>query len=198
MLTLYDAARCPFAARVRIVLAEKDIPYEPVEIDLENRPAWLYEKSPVGLVPVLEEDGGFVLAESRVIMEYIEERFPEPSLMPEDPAERALVRLAIERFDDLSAPYYDLRRERSAASAERLDEQLARLDRALAERPFLSGAEYGLADIAYVPWILRAESMLDVDIRPHASLAAWRDRLAGRAAIAQEIELLGMVAAARA
>ncbi|MDQ3669849.1 MAG: glutathione S-transferase family protein [Actinomycetota bacterium] len=197
MLTLYDAARCPFAARVRIVLAEKDIPYEPVEIDLGNRPAWLYEKSPVGLVPVLEEDG-FVLAESRVIMEYLEERFPEPALMPEDPAERALVRLAFERFDDLGAPYYEFRRERSAAAAERLDEQLARLDRALAERPFLSGAEYGLADVAYVPWILRAESMLDVDIRPHASLAAWRDRLAERAAIAQEIELLGMVAAARA
>ena len=198
MLTLYDAARCPFAARARIVLAEKDIPYEPIEIDLDNRPAWLYEKNPAGRVPVLEEDGGFLLPESRVIMEYLDERFPEPSLMPDDPAERALARLAIERFDDLGAAYYDLRRERSAASTERLHEELARLDRRLAEQPFLSGADYGLADIAYVPWILRAESMLEVDIRSHASLGDWRDRLAERTAIAQEIELLGMVAAAQA
>jgi glutathione S-transferase len=198
VLTLYDAARCPFAARVRIVLTEKDVPYEPVEIDLDNRPAWLYEKNPAGRVPVLEEDGGFLLPESRVIMEYLEERFPEPALMPEDPAERALVRLTIERFDDFSATYYELRRERSPVSAKRLHEQLGRLDRDLAARPFLSGAECGLADIAYVPWILRAESMLDVDIRSHASLAAWRDRLAERTAIAQEIELLGMVPAARA
>jgi glutathione S-transferase len=68
MLTLYDAPRCPYCARVRILLAEKEVPYETVEIDLENRPAWLYEKNPVGRVPILEESG-FVLPESRVIME---------------------------------------------------------------------------------------------------------------------------------
>jgi glutathione S-transferase len=197
VLTLYDAARCPFAARVRIVLAEKGLPYEPVEIDLDNRPAWLYEKNPAGRVPVLEEDGGFVLAESRVIMEYLEERYPDPPLMPADPAERALVRLALERFDDLGAAYYELRRGRSDASAERLHEELGRLDRALAERLFLSGSDYGLADVAYLPWILRAESVLAVDIQRHESLAAWRERLAERPAIAQEIELLGLVAAAR-
>src|SRR5207253_6387777 len=57
MLTLYDAARCPYCARVRIVLAEKDIEYEPIEIDLTNRPAWIYEKNSTGRVPVIEEDG---------------------------------------------------------------------------------------------------------------------------------------------
>ena len=57
MLTLYDAARCPYCARVRIVLAEKDVEYEPVEIDLTDRPAWIYEKNSTGRVPVLEEDG---------------------------------------------------------------------------------------------------------------------------------------------
>ena len=57
MITLYDAARCPYCARVRIVLAEKDIEYETVAIDLADRPAWLYEKNPIGKVPVLEEDG---------------------------------------------------------------------------------------------------------------------------------------------
>ena len=60
MLTLYDADRCPYCARVRIVLAEKSLEYETVTVDLDDRPAWIYEKNPLGRVPVLEEDA-FVL-----------------------------------------------------------------------------------------------------------------------------------------
>ena len=64
MLTLDDALRCPYCARVRIVLAEKDVPHEVVAIDLEHRPAWLIAKNPpAGRVPVLEDDG-WVLPES--------------------------------------------------------------------------------------------------------------------------------------
>ena len=117
MLTLYDADRCPYCARVRIVLAEKGVGYETVVVDLDDRPAWIYEKNPLGKVPVLEEDD-FVLPESAVIMEYLEERYPEPPLWPADPAERAAGRLLVERFDPLSRPYYALRRgDEDAASA---------------------------------------------------------------------------------
>src|SRR5205823_12011349 len=141
-------------ARARIVLAEKGLAYETVEIDLSDRPAWLYAKNPSGKVPVLEEDGGFVLPESLVIMEYLEERFPEPPLWPADPAERALGRLWLERFDDrLGDAYYAVRR---GGSRDELDVRLAELGRALEAQPYLSGREYGLADIGYVPWILRA------------------------------------------
>ena len=73
MLTLYDADRCPYCARVRIVLAEKGLEHETVVVDLDDRPAWIYEKNPLGRVPVLEEDA-FVLPESAVINEYLEER----------------------------------------------------------------------------------------------------------------------------
>ena len=52
MITLYDAARCPYCARVRIALAEKRVPFEPVAIDLSDRPGWIYEKNPAGRVPV--------------------------------------------------------------------------------------------------------------------------------------------------
>ena len=188
MLTLYDAARCPYAARVRIVLGEKGIPYEPVEIELADRPAWLYAKNPSGRVPVLEEEGGLVLPESRVIMEYLEERFPEPALMPADPAERALVRLAIDRHADLADPYYDVLR--GAGSGERLDPALEALDRKLAETPYLAGMTYSLADVAYVPWILRAQTNLGLDLAQYEALTDWRDRLAERRAVAAEIELL--------
>ena len=91
MPTLYTADRCPYAARVRITLAEKRIAYDAVEIDLDDRPAWIYDKNPLGRVPVYEEDEGLVLPESEVIMEYLEERYPEPALWPRDPAERAVV-----------------------------------------------------------------------------------------------------------
>ena len=105
MITLYDAARCPYCARVRIALAEKGIEYETVEVDLDDRPAWIYEKNRKGRVPVLEEDT-FLLPESAVINEYLEERYPDPPLWPADAAERSLARLLVFRFDDLSKPYY--------------------------------------------------------------------------------------------
>jgi stringent starvation protein A len=188
VLTLYDADRCPYCARVRIVLAEKGLGYETVVVDLDERPAWLYEKNPLGKVPVLEEDV-FVLPESAVIMEYLEERYPEPPLWPADPAERAHGRLLVDRFDRLSRPYYALRRGDEAAKGE-LHEQLNDLDSLLAGRPFLTGREFGLADAAYLPWILRARSALGVDLEPHSELSAWVARASERPSVAAELELL--------
>jgi RNA polymerase-associated protein len=189
MPTLYDAARCPYCARVRIVLAEKGIAYQPVEIDLDDRPAWIYDLNPTGRVPVLEDDG-FVLPESLVVMEYLDERHPEPALMPADAADRAAVRLLCERFDDLGDPYYDLMYDRVPDAHSRLERELARLDALLAARPYLSGRDYGLADIAYVPWILRVETRLGLDVRANGALAAWLDRLAGRPAIREELDVV--------
>ena len=189
MLTLYDADRCPYCARVRITLAEKGIEYETVEVDLDDRPAWIYEKNPLGRVPVLEEDT-FLLAESAVIDEYLDDRYPEPPLWPADPAERALGRMLVFRFDELSRPYYALRRGEDGA-ADRLDVALGELDALLEGRPFLSGREFGLADIAYVPWILRARDRLDVDLSRFSALADWLARLEVRPSIAAEIEVVG-------
>ena len=186
MATLYTAERCPYAARVRIVLAEKELAYDAVEIDLDDRPAWLYEKNPLGRVPVYEEDGGLVLPESRVIMEYLEERYPEPALSPADPAERALGRLWLERFDDqLGGAYYAVRR---GEPRDALDAKLGDLEQSLEAQPYLSGREYGLADAGYVPWILRAVERFDVELGP--ALADWLERLSARPAIAAEREVV--------
>jgi glutathione S-transferase len=127
MLTLYDAARCPYCARARIVLAEKGVEHETVEIDLADRPAWIYEKNSTGRVPVLEE-----------------------------------------------------------GAAERFDEQLARLDAALTERPWLAGGEYVLADIAYVPWLLRARDSLALSLDAQPAVQDWVARLLARPAVAAE------------
>jgi glutathione S-transferase len=188
MLTLYDAARCPYCARVRIVLAEKDVEYEPIEIDLTDRPAWIYEKNSTGRVPVVEEDG-WLLPESAVIMEYLEDRYPEPPLLAVDAADRALARLWIFRHDDFTKPYYALRRGEDDAAA-LLDVELRRLDAALTLRPWLGGAEYGLADIAYVPWVLRARDMLGVALEGVPAVSAWLEQLVERPSIAMEAEIV--------
>ena len=188
MLTLYDAARCPYCARVRIVLSEKDVEFEAIEIDLSDRPAWIYEKNSTGRVPIVEEDA-WLLPESAVIMEYLEERYPEPALLAADPADRALARLWIFRHDAFTKPYYALRRGEEGAAA-RFDEELARLDAALAARPWLGGDAYGLADVGYAPWVFRARDMLGVSLEPYEAVSAWVDRLLARPAVAAEAELV--------
>jgi glutathione S-transferase len=188
MLTLYDAARCPYCARVRIVLAEKGIEWETVEIDLTDRPRWLYEKNPVGKVPVLEEDG-WILPESAVICEYLNERHPEPPLWPADPGERAAGRLLVFRFDDFSRPYYALRRGEESAR-DSFGDELEFLDSLLARMPFLSGGAFGLADIAFLPWVVRARDRLEVDVSGLPALSGWLDRLAERPSIQAEIQLV--------
>jgi glutathione S-transferase len=184
MLTLYDAERCPYVGRVRIVLAEKSIPYESVWIDLDDKPASLYALNPAGRVPVIEEDD-LCLPESAVIMEYLEERYPEPALLPADAAERSLARLRIWRHDDFSGPYYAARRGEEGAR-ERLDRALGELDAVLGAQPFLTGREFGLADIAYVPWIFRGQASFGLDVEPFHALAEWLERLLERPSVAAE------------
>jgi glutathione S-transferase len=174
VITLYDAARCPYCARARIFLAEKGVPHEPVEIDLSDRPAWLYEKNPLGRVPVLEEDT-LVLPESVVIMEYLEERYPEPALLPADAAARALERLRVLRFDEkLGRDYYAFRRGDENSLVEKL--------RAFEPPP------YGFAAIAYLPWIIRARDMLGVDLPEH--VAEWLAAVAERPAVREELAVV--------
>jgi RNA polymerase-associated protein len=194
VLTLYDAPRCPYCARTRIVLAEKGVPYETVTIDLANRPAWLVERNPPhGRVPILEEDG-WVLPESAVIDEYLEERYPEPSLLPADPAARAGARLLVFRFDDLGGPYYALRKGEPDA-AERLDHALSALDAILANMPFLTGPAFGLADVAYVPWLLRLRDLMGVPLDSYDAVLRWLATCSERPSVAAEIETVATLAA---
>jgi glutathione S-transferase len=195
VLTLYDAPRCPYCARVRIVLAEKAVPYDPVVIDLADRPAWLIERNPPdGRVPVLEEDG-WVLPESAVVDEYLEERYPEPPLLPADAGERAAARLLVFRFDDLGKPYYALRRGEDGAAA-RLEHALAEIDHFLATAPFLTGREFGLADIAYLPWLLRLRDLMGFSLAGCPAVVEWLERCSERPSVAAEIETVASLAPA--
>ena len=142
----------------------------------------------IGRVPVLEDDA-FVLPESAVINEYLEGRYPEPALWPADPGERALGRLLVFRFDELSKPYYALRRGEDGAG-ERLNAELAKLNAVLAARPYLSGRDFGLADIAFVPWILRARDRMAVKLNGFPAVTDWVERLSARPSIATELDVV--------
>src|SRR6185369_6385687 len=92
MLKIHGALLSPFVRKVRVVLAEKQVPYELVPANpFEKSPAFL-KLSPLGRIPALEDEHGRSLADSSVIAEYLEERFPEPALFPRDPYDRARVR----------------------------------------------------------------------------------------------------------
>ena len=185
MITLYDAPRCPYCARVRIVLAEKAVEFETVAIDLAKRPDWIYEKNALGKVPVFEE-GEFVLPESDVIMEYLEERYPEPQLLPADPEARALVRLVVERFDtNLGDAYYAFRRK-DEDGAERLGHCLSFFERNVARWP----DRPSLAEIAYVPWLIRLRDLFGFGLSPYPALRERLERLCERPAVAAEVDVV--------
>lgn len=187
-LRLIDAPRCPYCARVRIALAEKGIVVETVVIDLADRPAWVYELNPVGKVPVLECDG-WVLPESAVINEYLEEVFPDPPLLPAKAEERATARLLSFRHDEFTDPYYALRRKEPGAEVA-FAVELEALSTILASTPYLTGSMFGLADISYVPWVLRARDLVGVSLEPYPPLLAWLERLAERPSIQAELEVV--------
>jgi glutathione S-transferase len=158
---------------VRLALAEKAVAYETVEIDLGNRPDWLYEMNPSGKVPVL--DDGFVLPESAVIMEYLDERLPEPALLPSGREERAQARLAVFRFDDLLGDdYYALRRGEENDVPEKLQS--------------LPVGDNLFVDYAYLPWVMRLREVLGVMLPER--IEAWLDDLTKRPAVAAELEVV--------
>jgi RNA polymerase-associated protein len=171
---LVDAARCPYCARVRIALAEKGLDYETVVVDLGDRPQWLLDLNPPsGRVPVL--DDGFTLPESEVIMAYLDERYPERPLLPADPVDRAHARLLVHRFDEgLGTDYYAYRR----GDPNDLGSKLASLE--VGQSLF--------ADIAFVPWVIRAGHMLGVELPER--IAAWLAELEQRPSIAAEVAVV--------
>src|SRR2546428_1446028 len=98
MMNLYSGTTCPFSQRCRIVLYEKGMDFQIVDVDLYNKPEDLAVMNPYNRVPVLVERD-LILYESNIINEYIDERFPHPQLMPADPVMRARARLFLFRFE---------------------------------------------------------------------------------------------------
>src|SRR3954470_24300782 len=97
-MTLFSKADDPWCHRTRIVLAEKSIHVETIDVHEGNLPEDLLDLNPYHTVPTLV-DRDLVLYDSRVIIDYLDERFPHPPLMPVDPVTRAQFRLALYRIE---------------------------------------------------------------------------------------------------
>lgn len=98
VMTLYSDSHCPLSHRVRMVLAEKNITAEIIYIEDNKLPEDLIDLNPYNTVPTLV-DRDLVLYNSQTIMEYLDERYPHPPLMPVDPVSRARTRMILYRID---------------------------------------------------------------------------------------------------
>ena len=170
MIKLYDFKSSPNCQRVKVVLAEKNLPYEIIPVDLrkqEQKTAEFLKLNPYGKVPVLLDDGT-ALYESCIINEYLNEKYPSPPLMPADPGKRAKARILTDYgLAYLDEPYQKLRVELMKEQAEQKQETietaknnlrklLQHLENELGDQPYLAG-NFSLADAALIPRFIRLE-----------------------------------------
>ncbi|MFQ5667667.1 MAG: glutathione S-transferase family protein [Candidatus Binatia bacterium] len=196
MIRLYDYPECPFCQKVRVVLAEKDLEFELVPVDLpkgEQKTPEFLKLNPYGKVPVLVDED-VVVYDSTIINEYLDDEYPNPPLMPEDSAGRARIRL-LEDFCDVSfmppagIVLAELRKPQAERDADRLQRYqgevarvLARVAGYLGEKQFLGG-DFSLADVAFAPRALILGQLgVEVDPRLH-NVTAWIDRLRQRPSV---------------
>lgn len=162
VMTLYSDAQSPYSHRVRVVLAEKNITVEIEDVDPLNIPDDLMDLNPYGTLPTLV-DRDLKLYESRIIMEYLDERFPHPPLLPVDPVSRAQARLFMYRVDK---DWYSLvdtilsgRKEPGARARKQLAESLTTTAPVFSAKPFFMSDEFTLVDCSLAPLLWRLPSL---------------------------------------
>jgi glutathione S-transferase len=197
MLKLYDYPDCPFCQKVRVVLAEKDLEFEKIFVDLrkgEQKSPEFLRLNPYGKVPVLiDEDEA--MYESTVINEYLEDEYPHPRLLPEDSALRARVRLLEDYCDNSFMPHtanllhelYKPEGERDEArieiSRQEIQRCMAYVNQQLGSNEWLAGSDFTLADASFAPRAILLNRMsVEIDGSLTAVLA-WIERLKGRPSI---------------
>lgn len=209
MITLYDCASAPSPRRARIFLAEKNVEYETVPVDLrtgEQMGDAFRAINPQCTVPALRTEDGLVLADNAGIAAYLEARFPNPPLMGETPEEKAEVAswnwrmefeglLAIAEALRNSAPAMANRALPGAVNypqipqlAERglarVDQFFDMLNQRLAGRNFVAGQHFSVADITAVVAVDFARIVKHKPGEQHGELVRWRAVMADRPSMA--------------
>ena len=198
MIKLYTFPPSTNSRKVRIALLEKGLEFERVNVDLSKReqknPEYL-KIHPFGQIPALDDEG-FVIYDSTVINEYLEDEYPYPSLMPSDSEGRARARLMEDFRDTHFNPYFvHLLQETRKPEGER-DEQriqnakaeitkgLDRIESELQDREYLAGP-FSLADVAFMSNLeLLDRFSIPVDGNKYKKTVAWIDRLKARPSFA--------------
>jgi glutathione S-transferase len=200
-MKLYNYPDCPYCQKVRVVLAEKDLSYDTIAVDLrknEQKSPEFLRLNPYGKVPVLEDED-LVVYESTIINEYLEDEYPLPALMPEDSASRARVRMLEDYGDNIFLPQTslvlaELSRHENERDADKLNRSRGGLLRSLEWlNSSLEGREFlvndsSIADIAFVPGVLILANM-GIELNPGwKNLTGWVNRLRQR----HSIQALGL------
>ncbi len=162
-IEIISSSSCPFAQRTRMALIEKEIEFSLTEIDLDNKPDWFLKLSPYGKVPVIR-NGDYVVFESSIINEYIEEIFPQKPLLPQNPEDRAAARVWIDFANVRFAPQiYKILLAQSghlqSEHARKLTDALLMMEhQGLAKRssgPYWLGDNLSLVDLTFYPHLQR-------------------------------------------
>lgn len=191
IMTLFSAPGDPWSHRTRIVLAEKNIGIDIVSVEPGKYPEDLLDLNPYHSVPTLV-DRDLVLYDSRVIIEYLDERFPHPPLMPVDPVSRAQFRLALYRIE---RDWYTLLHQ---IEGEDDKKHLPKLRKVLADtivqgadlfkvKPYFMSDEFSLVDATIAPILWRLP-YYEVELPPKAqSVLRYATQVFSRAAFRESL-----------
>jgi RNA polymerase-associated protein len=171
VMTLFSRPADPWSHRTRLVLAEKSINIDIVDVEEGNLPEDLLDLNPYNSVPTLV-DRDLVLYDSRVIIEYLDERFPHPPLMPVDPVTRAHFRLALFRIEKDWYPlaeqiYEGNDRKPIARAIKALEESILSSVEIFAAKRFFLSDEFSLVDCTIAPILWRLP-LFNIQLPPHA------------------------------
>lgn len=192
-LTLVSFDLCPYVQRAAIVLAEKGVPFERIDIDLDNKPDWFLAISPRGKVPLLQV-GDDVLFESAAIVEYLEES-QAPRLHPENPVTRARHRAWMEFGSAILSDIWTIETTADRGSFEAtlaaLAGRFARVETELGGGPFFAGEAFTIVDAVFAP-VFRYFDVFD-EIADLGVLEGLPKILGWRAALAARPSVRGAV-----
>jgi RNA polymerase-associated protein len=185
MMTLYSGTTCPFSQRCRIVLYEKGMDFQIVDVDLFNKPEDLAVMNPYNQVPVLVERD-LILYESNIINEYIDDRFPHPQLMPADPVMRARARLFLFRFEQEMFTHIESIEKGTQKQADKartiIRDNLTQIAPVFTKQKHMLGDEFSMLDVAIGPLLWRLDYYGIQLSKQAAPLAKYAERLFSRPA----------------
>ena len=189
-MTLYSGTSCPFSQRCRIVLYEKGMDFQVIDVDLHDKPEDLAVMNPYNKVPVLVERD-LILHEANIINEYIDERFPHPQLMPADPVMRARARLFLYRFEEELFSHVSVIEHGSQKAADKsrsvIRDNLTQLVPLFVKQKFMLGEEYSMLDVAIAPLLWRLEHYAITLPKQAAPLLKYAERLFVRPAFIEAL-----------
>ncbi len=182
-MTLYSTATCPFSHRCRIVLHEKDMDFQVIDVDPNNIPEDIAVISSYSKVPILVERD-LVLYEANIINEYIDDRFPHPQLMPAEPVMRARARLLLHRFEKELFCHIESLEQGDHKTADKARAEIANGLTMIApifeKQKYMLGDEYTMLDVAIAPLLWRLDHYGVKLPKQAAPLLKYAERLFSR------------------